>query len=105
MQLFKLSSRHAYDRIMRSIGQVVSKLDVAIGDEKIDDIFNLIRQNREYLQELSQESGICLETSELKRICDDEESRESTAKFSGAGGGDCAIVVFKKDLPEANIPS
>lgn len=56
-------------------------------------IFNEgIQLNREVLQTLERIAGFCIETDELKTLCDLAEQYGGVAKPSGAGGGDCGIA-------------
>ncbi|MGK0551018.1 phosphomevalonate kinase [Enterococcus faecalis] len=55
-----------------------------------------LTQNRQLLLELSAMTGVIIETEELKKLCDLAESYRGAAKSSGAGGGDCGIVIFKQ---------
>ncbi|MCV2504228.1 phosphomevalonate kinase [Melissococcus plutonius] len=55
-----------------------------------------IKKNRELLQQLSILTGVCIETCALKHLCDLAESYNGASKSSGAGGGDCGIVIFKQ---------
>ncbi|MBU1007879.1 phosphomevalonate kinase [Candidatus Dependentiae bacterium] len=95
MNSFKKLEKRLYDEICDKIARLVRKLVLAIGQQDCDKILFFIKQNRVLLQELSDKSGLDLETPALKKICDDAERQGSAAKFSGAGGGDCAIVVCK----------
>ncbi|MBI2597740.1 MAG: phosphomevalonate kinase, partial [Candidatus Diapherotrites archaeon] len=53
---------------------------------------------RAKLKELGQKSFIGLETKELSEIIETMAQFGVAAKFSGAGGGDCAIgVCFSKE--------
>ena len=48
------------------------------------------------LAELSSLTGVVIETEALKNLCDLAESYTGAAKSSGAGGGDCGIVIFRQ---------
>src|SRR5699024_504998 len=51
-----------------------------------------IQLSREVLQTLERIAGFCIETEELKTLCDLAEQYGGVAKPSGAGGGDCGIA-------------
>ena len=55
-----------------------------------------IRENRHLLQALSSITGVTIETPALTKLCELAETYEGAAKSSGAGGGDCGIVIFKQ---------
>lgn len=56
-------------------------------------IQKMIRQNRQLLNELTSITGVVIETPALKGLCDLAERYHAAAKSSGAGGGDCGIVI------------
>lgn len=62
----------------------------------IKKIKKMIRKNRHLLQELTSITGVAIETPALKRLCDLAEENEGAAKSSGAGGGDCGIVITSR---------
>lgn len=58
-----------------------------------------ISRNRQILAGLSRLSGVIIETENLKQLCDIAEHFTGAAKSSGAGGGDCGIVIIDKNVP------
>lgn len=56
-----------------------------------------IHYNRALLQNLTTVTGVTIETPALKHLCDLAECYGGAAKSSGAGGGDCGIVIFKQE--------
>ncbi|MCT3555940.1 phosphomevalonate kinase [Lentilactobacillus buchneri] len=56
-----------------------------------------IARNREILQHLAAFTKVPIETPILKKMCDIAVDHAAAAKSSGAGGGDCGIVVADKD--------
>ncbi|GGA57668.1 phosphomevalonate kinase [Pseudoclavibacter endophyticus] len=52
-----------------------------------------IRRARRLLQALGDATGIEIETPTLRRLCDSAERGGAAGKPSGAGGGDCGIVL------------
>lgn len=52
-----------------------------------------IRRNRRLLQALGARTGVTIETDRLRILCDAAEAIGAAAKPSGAGGGDCGIVL------------
>jgi phosphomevalonate kinase len=52
-----------------------------------------VRRARRLLQGLGSQSGVSIETPALGALCDVAESIGAAAKPSGAGGGDCGIVL------------
>ncbi|UOR01213.1 phosphomevalonate kinase [Leucobacter allii] len=62
-----------------------------------------IRRARRVLQQLSASSGITIETAQLRTLCDVAERHGAAGKPSGAGGGDCGIVLADAGLGTAPI--
>ncbi|KKI20023.1 MULTISPECIES: phosphomevalonate kinase [unclassified Leucobacter] len=58
----------------------------------------VISRARRVLQRLSETSGITIETSQLRALCDIAERHGAAGKPSGAGGGDCGIVLANAEL-------
>jgi phosphomevalonate kinase len=56
-----------------------------------------ITRARRLLQQLGESSGIRIETDELRLLCDLAEQHGTAGKPSGAGGGDCGIVLAPVD--------
>lgn len=96
---FKQKNKDEYWVIIDSIKKVTNDLIIAINENKKEKIFNLIKQNRNLLIELSQKSENNLETPELKKLADIADKFGGAGKFSGAGGGDCGISIsFDKEI-------
>ncbi len=55
----------------------------------------LIHRARRLLQQLGNAADIRIETDELRALCDIAERHGAAAKPSGAGGGDCGIVLAR----------
>lgn len=55
-----------------------------------------IRENRLLLQQLTAHTGVVIETPPLTQLCDLAEKNLGAAKSSGAGGGDCGIVIIDR---------
>lgn len=70
----------------------VEKLIYAFKTQNVDEILNQIRINRKLLISLNK----IIETPKLKLLCDIAENYHGASKLSGAGGGDCGIVLIDK---------
>lgn len=57
-----------------------------------------IRYNRKLLQALGKLSGVQIETPLLHQLCELAEAYHGAAKTSGAGGGDCGIVLIDRTV-------
>lgn len=63
----------------------------AIMNNKVDDFLKAINEYRHLLVQLSQRSGISIETPLIQNMIDQANHVGASAKTSGAGGGDCVI--------------
>ncbi|HYP72971.1 MAG TPA: phosphomevalonate kinase, partial [Microbacterium sp.] len=61
------------------------------GDD--DDTLAAVRRARRLLQTLGAQAGLSIETPRLTALCDLAEAAGAAGKPSGAGGGDCGIVL------------
>lgn len=62
-----------------------------------------LRSGRRLLRRVGDASGILIETDKLRALCDGAEEHGAAAKPSGAGGGDCGIVLVPADVPARDI--
>ncbi len=67
------------------------------------DALPAIREARRLLQGLGAATGIPIETEELRVLCDIAERHGAAGKPSGAGGGDCGIVLADEDAAVAAL--
>ncbi|MFT3798995.1 phosphomevalonate kinase [Microbacterium sp.] len=87
---FVLDSRVCVDELWRALTD---------GDD--DRVLDLLRRARRLLQRLGDEAGIRIETDALAALCDSAEAIGAAGKPSGAGGGDCGIVLAPPDADVA----
>ena len=85
-----------YKQFLEDSHECVSWIIDAFEKEDITKIQQGIRINRHLLKSLSEKSGVNIETKALKALCDIAEKFNGAAKSSGAGGGDCGIVLFNQ---------
>ncbi|MGR6741430.1 phosphomevalonate kinase [Microbacterium sp. F1-18] len=62
-----------------------------------------LRRNRRLLQALGARTGVTIETDRLRVLCDAAEAIGAAGKPSGAGGGDCGIVLAPADSDVAGM--
>ena len=87
---------------MQELKETTEQLIAAMKKGNEAQILGLVRQNRGVLKDLSDSSLNELETPGLKKIIEIAEQNRAAGKFSGAGGGDCAIAIcFSKKTAEA----
>ncbi|MGY3766446.1 phosphomevalonate kinase [Vagococcus vulneris] len=85
-----------YRQFLTDSRECVNALITAFKDNNIKKIQDCIRINRRLLQSLAASSGVDIETETLTNLCSSAEKVNGAAKSSGAGGGDCGIVLFNQ---------
>ena len=78
-----------YDKIANNVYEILD----AWNEEESDKILELLRKNVIILRELTNKSKIDIETKELRKLAEISEKYGGAGKLSGAGGGDCGIVI------------
>ncbi|AOZ94757.1 phosphomevalonate kinase [Paenibacillus crassostreae] len=84
----------AYDIFLEESTVCVNRMINAFYAGDIGTIQNQIRRNRQLLLRMSKDTGVTIETPALTQLCDVAETYHGAAKSSGAGGGDCGIVIM-----------
>lgn len=82
-----------YEQFLSESKKCVAEMIRGFEIQDVDLIKQMIHRNRCLLNQLSSISGVTIETPALKKLCDLAETYGGTAKSSGAGGGDCGIVI------------
>lgn len=79
--------------------------DLARALDDADDAGTLIaiRRARRLLRRLGRSAGVAIETDALAALCDSAEAAGAAAKSSGAGGGDCGIVLAPENADVAGM--
>lgn len=88
--------QNAYEQFLKDSKQCVNKMIQGFKENDIQIIQQQIRKNRELLVKMSHNTGVVIETSALTQLCNVAEKYHGAAKSSGAGGGDCGIVLFNR---------
>ncbi|MGM0219672.1 phosphomevalonate kinase [Enterococcus sp. AZ126] len=86
----------AYQQFLNDSKTCVETMITGFNSENISLIQTQIRKNRKLLQQLTSITGVTIETPALKKLCNLAQTYGGAAKSSGAGGGDCGIVLFKQ---------
>ncbi|MFC0672825.1 phosphomevalonate kinase [Brachybacterium hainanense] len=97
-----------YPAFLAASRDCLDALVAALASEQPEQVLVLVRRARRLLQRLGAISGILIETQKLRALCDIAESAGAAGKPSGAGGGDCGIVLVPREgggLVEAGIES
>lgn len=82
-----------YQTFLAQSKECVEKMIVGFETDNVTLIKQMIALNRQLLNELTAVTGVIIETPALKLLCDLAENYGGAAKSSGAGGGDCGIVI------------
>ncbi|MGM9902677.1 phosphomevalonate kinase [Enterococcus sp. 10A9_DIV0425] len=85
--------RTAYQKFLEESTICVNEMIKGFKENNVALIQQMIRKNRQLLRELSTITGVLIETPALNKLCNLAEKYEGAAKSSGAGGGDCGIVI------------
>ncbi|MEY8567136.1 phosphomevalonate kinase [Corynebacteriaceae bacterium 7-707] len=83
-----------YTRFLAESRRCVTGLTAALDNDDPAGVLAGIRRNRELLRGLGEHSGTTIETPTLRRLIEIAEANGGAAKTSGAGGGDCGIVLI-----------
>ena len=89
----RTTADHAYDAFSDDSRACVDDLVQALTDDDAPRALDVVRRARRVLQRLGASTGISIETDELRTLCDIAERHGAAGKPSGAGGGDCGIVL------------
>lgn len=87
----ELSARR-YSNFLQNSSDCVERLTTAVETDS-SEIFDALRDARGVLQQLSADRNLNVETPSLAALCITAEKLGFAAKSSGAGGGDCGIVL------------
>lgn len=83
----------AYARTINAINNLVTKIHAALHHQHNDELVHLINQNQTLLDELAKIIKLTLTTPALDDMIQRARVCGAGAKFSGAGGGDCALAL------------
>ncbi len=90
---FKEKNPEECKRIFNQIANLVKDLISAWKNKNKEKILENLRKNEIYLRELTEKSGVNIETPELRKLSEIANQCGAAGKLSGAGGGDCGIAV------------
>lgn len=86
-----------YKKFLEESKLCVTKMINAFKDNNIKEIQKQIKINRELLVKMSENLDMVVETTILSKLCDIALKYNGFGKSSGAGGGDCGIVIFNNN--------
>lgn len=82
-----------YQHFLKQSKTCVEKMIAGFLKQQPEFVLEGIRENRRILAQLANLCGILIETDKLHQLCTIAENHRGAAKPSGAGGGDCGIVL------------
>ncbi|MBI2971352.1 MAG: phosphomevalonate kinase [Candidatus Aenigmarchaeota archaeon] len=93
MNEFKAINKERYAGLMQAIGGIAESTVEAWKNGDKGRIIALLRENEDALRRLGDETGVPIETPDLRKLAEAANACGAAGKLSGAGGGDCGIAV------------
>lgn len=103
ISLFKARQQDKYRKFLAASRTCVGEMINGFREQSLSIIQAQIRKNRDLLHQLGQLSGVDIETPLLQKLCAIAEQAHGAAKTSGAGGGDCGIVLIDRQQDPAAL--
>lgn len=91
----RLENHILYKEFLKDSKQCVERMICAFKENNINEIQKQIQINRELLVNMGNDLDIVIETPLLRELSNIALPLGGYGKSSGAGGGDCGIVIFK----------
>ena len=83
---------------MHESSKCVERMEASFQEHDLAGIQQCLRKNRKLLENLHEITGVEIETPTLKYLIESAERFGGAAKTSGAGGGDCGIVLIDSSI-------
>lgn len=96
-------STEQHETFLAESRAAVEALITGIQDDDSAALKSAVTRARGVLRRLSALTGGHIETDTLQYACDVAEAHRGAAKTSGAGGGDCAIVLLDHDVSDSKL--
>jgi phosphomevalonate kinase len=90
--------QQGYQHFLSESKACIKRMIIGFHQQSLTLIQKEIRYNRKLLQALGKLSGVQIETPLLRHLCESAEACQGAAKTSGAGGGDCGIVLIDQTI-------
>ena len=98
VELSKEERRKKYLKFVHESSKCVEQMETSFQKHDLPGIQQCLRKNRNLLENLHEITGVEIETPTLKYLIKSAESFGGAAKTSGAGGGDCGIVLIDSSI-------
>ena len=98
VELSKEERRKKYLEFVHESSKCVERMEAAFQKHDLQGIQQCLRKNRKLLENLHEITGVEIETPTLKYLIESAERFGGAAKTSGAGGGDCGIVLIDSSI-------
>lgn len=96
--LKKAERLKSYQNFLNESKECLKRMISGFRSKSFDVIKKEIRCNRKLLQSLGELSDVQIETPLLHLLCETAEKLNGASKTSGAGGGDCGIVLIDNSI-------
>lgn len=103
VELSKDERRKKYLEFVHESSKCVEQMEVSFQEHDLKGIQECLRKNRSLLEKLHEITGVEIETPTLKYLIESAERFGGAAKTSGAGGGDCGIVLIDSSIDTAPL--
>ncbi|WP_429970931.1 phosphomevalonate kinase [Fructilactobacillus sp. Tb1] len=97
VELKKGKNQADYQAFLHESNKCVHDITNGFRQDNIAIIMSNIKKNRELLLDLGKMANVVIETPKLQEMITTADKFGGAAKTSGAGGGDCGIVLIKND--------
>ncbi|WP_261805592.1 phosphomevalonate kinase [Lapidilactobacillus luobeiensis] len=101
----KFAEKQQYQDFLNASRHCVEAMIKGIKEAKLSVVKDGIRLNRQLIKGLGVFSNVAIETPALAELCQIAEDHGGAAKSSGAGGGDCGIVLTDQTVDQARLIS
>ncbi|WP_155286508.1 phosphomevalonate kinase [Lacticaseibacillus zhaodongensis] len=96
VSIAKAERRSEYAQFLNDSESIIENIITGFKQHSLAKIKEGIHANRRLLNRLADFSGVEIETAPLRKLREIATDFGGAAKFSGAGGGDCGIVIIDK---------
>lgn len=98
VELSKEERRKKYLEFVHESSKCVERMEASFQEHDLTGIQQCLRKNRKLLENLHEITGVEIETPKLNYLIESAEKFGGAAKTSGAGGGDCGIVLIDSSI-------